>query len=717
VPTILAESFTSALGRLAADEQKQAKITVFDLQTEPGRPGLQFHRIDKSKDPNFWSVRVSRDIRIIVHKTGASLLLAYVGHHDEAYQWAERRRIETHPKTGALQIVEIRERVEEVKPALAVQTVFDLGTPVEVKIARTPDALRAPLFAQLDRDDLLSVGVPEDWVGDVQGADDDKFLALADHLPAEAAEALLEYVSSGILNRPPPAPLGANPFEHPDSLRRFRVVENIAELEAALDYPWDKWAVFLHPGQRSIIDRTFSGPVRVAGSAGTGKTVVALHRAMRHLREDPDSRVLLTTFSDPLANALRRKLRILAEAEPHRLDRIAVASFRGIAEELYQLVFGYKPHLASREIIRSVVEKARRATGIEGLSSQFVLSEWMNVVDAWQVTDLPAYVAVPRMGRRTRLGARQRESLWPVFEAVRQSLSERRLMTPASMFAELTAHYGQRGDKPFSHIVVDEAQDLGVAELRFLAAIAPQGPNALFFAGDLGQRIFQPPFSWKGLGIEVRGRSFTLRVNYRCSHQIRLAADRLLPPSIRDVDGLEDDRTATVSVFNGPPPEILHAANEQEEAEKVAAFIRAVLLEGVEPAAIGVFVRSKSELPRARAAAALTGVEATELTGHRDGETGRIAIGTMHFAKGLEFRAVAIMACDEQVIPAQERIADVSDEMELDEVYATERQLLYVAVTRARDRVMISGVLPISEFVADMQASLRYGGTNRTPPE
>lgn len=383
-----------------------------------------------------------------------------------------------------------------------------------------------------------------------------------------------------------------------------------------------------------------------------------------------------------------------------------MASFRGIAEELYQLVFGYKAHLASREIIRSLVEKARRATGIEGLSSQFVLSEWTNVVDAWQITDLPGYAAVPRMGRRTRLGARQRESLWPVFESVRQSLSERRIMTPASMFAELTAHYGPRGDKPFAHIVVDEAQDLGVAELRFLAATAPQGPDALFFAGDLGQRIFQPPFSWKGLGIEVRGRSFTLRVNYRCSHQIRLAADRLLPKSIRDVDGLEDDRTATVSVFNGPTPEILRAANEQEEAEKVAAFIRAVLLDGVEPAAIGVFVRSKSELPRARAAVALTGVEATELTGHSDGKSDRIAIGTMHFAKGLEFRAVAVMACDEQIIPAQERIADVSDEMELDEVYTTERQLLYVAVTRARDRLMISGVLPISEFLTDMQADL-----------
>jgi hypothetical protein len=564
-------------------------------------------------------------------------------------------------------------------------------------------AAGAPLFAKLDRDDLLSVGVPEDWTADVQAADDDGFLAVADHLPAEAAEVLLEYVSSGVLNRPAPPRPGASPLAHPDTLRRFRVIEDAKELAAALDYPWEKWAVFLHPTQREIVERSFSGPVRVAGSAGTGKTVVVLHRAMHHLRQSPDARVLLTTFSDPLANALRSKLRMLAGSETWLLDRVAVTSFLGIAEELHQLAFGHKAHLASRDIIRSLVEKARTAAGADALSPQFVLSEWANVADAWQVVDRDAYAAVPRMGRRTRLGARQRENLWPVFENVRRALAERRMTTPATLFAKLTAQYQDRPEKPFSHIVVDEAQDLGVPELRFLAAIAPEESDSLFFAGDLGQRIFQPPFSWKGLGIDVRGRSFTLRVNYRTSHQIRLAADRLLPKSIRDVDGLEDDRFGAVSLFNGPPPEVLIAVTEQEELEKIAGFIRTALAEGIEPSAIGVFVRSRNELPRARAAVAKAGIDATELTGRVEGETGRIAIGTMHFAKGLEFRAVAVMACDEPVIPAQQRIADVSDEMELDEVYATERQLLYVAATRARDRLLISGVDPGSEFLGDLR--------------
>jgi hypothetical protein len=406
---------------------------------------------------------------------------------------------------------------------------------------------------------------------------------------------------------PEPQPVAADPYAHPDAQRRFRVIENQEALEAALEFPWEKWAVFLHPAQRSVVERDFSGPARVAGSAGTGKTVVALHRVVRILRQDRDARVLLTTFSEPLANALSRKLKVLAADDPGLLERVTVASFRAIAEELHMLAFGRKAHIASRDLIRSLVLKAAEAEGVTGFSEQFLLSEWRHVVDAWQVEDAAAYAEVPRMGRRLRLGARQRAVIWPVFERVRRTLKERGYLTPATMFTAVTAHYAQQEHKPFSHIVVDEAQDLGVPELRFLAALAPEAPNALFFAGDLGQRIFQPPFSWKGLGIDVRGRSSTLKVNYRTSHQIRTAADRLLPKSVRDVDGLEDERAGTVSVFNGPPPQVVIVADEAEEQEAVARFISSMIADGVEPSEIALFVRTRDELPRARAAAAKAG--------------------------------------------------------------------------------------------------------------
>jgi superfamily I DNA/RNA helicase len=275
------------------------------------------------------------------------------------------------------------------------------------------------------------------------------------------------------------------------------------------------------------------------------------------------------------------------------------------------------------------------------------------------------------------------------------------VLTWAGVFHALADHYAAKAEKPFSHIVVDEAQDLGVPELRLLCAIAPEGRDRLFFAGDLGQRIFQQPFSWKALGADVRGRSTTLKVNYRTSQQIREAADRLLPNMVRDVDGREEERRGTISVFEGPSPEVVLSADANAEGQRVADFIREAIASGIAPGQIGVFVRSRRELPRARAAVEAAGERPVELSERQVDVGERIAIGTMHLAKGLEFKAVAVMACDDEVLPSAERIDSVVEESDLDDVYETERHLLYVACTRARDRLLVSGVKPGSEFLAD----------------
>ena len=682
----IAATFTAALARLASTEQKSAKTAVYDLQVDPAAPSLKFHRIDRSRDPNFWSIRVNADIRIIVHKTAASFLLAYVGHHDDAYTWAERRRIEAHPRTGAIQIVEVRERVEDLQPASAAPPPVPAAAP--------------PPFQTLTVENLLAVGVPTDWTADIRAASEDRFLDLADHLPAEAAEALLEYITTGRLRRPAPV-VAADPFAHPDALRRFRVVENQAALALALDAPWEQWAVFLHPDQQGVVDRTYAGPARTSGSAGTGKTVVALHRAARLARHAPDARVLLTTFSQPLAAALSRKLGVLV-ADAAVLRRVTVAPYRQVADELYQLAFGRRATVASDAQVEDAIAKAAEAVGARGFTPRFLLSEWRHVVDAWQIADVDAYARVPRLGRKNRMSAGQRERLWPVFAAVRASLGKRGLATWPEVYDRVATHYAARPAKPFSHIIVDEAQDLGVAELRFLAAVAPAGADALFFAGDLGQRIFQQPFSWAALGVDVRGRSSTLTVNYRTSHQIRRMADLLLPNAVRDVDGNADERDRTVSIFNGPAPERVQSATIEAEVAAVSAWIARARADGVLPSEIGVFVRTRAELPRARSAVEAAGLPWMELS-ERDEETaGRVPIGTMHLAKGLEFKAAAVMACDDGVLPLQGRLELAADETEMDEVYETERHLFYVACTRARDRLLISSVAPGSEFLRDL---------------
>jgi len=256
----------------------------------------------------------------------------------------------------------------------------------------------------------------------------------------------------------------------------------------------------------------------------------------------------------------------------------------------------------------------------------------------------------------------------------------------------------------FDNAVVDEAQDLGVAHVRFFAALGGGRPNALFFAGDLGQRIFQQPFPWKGLGVDVRGRSRTLRVNYRTSHQIRTQADRLLGPAVTDADGIAEKRDDTVSVFNGPAPTVASLESQEQEIATVAKWIGERAVGGMLPHELGVFVRSEGQLERAKAAVAKAALSFKVLDEHVETVSGSASISTMHLAKGLEFRAVVVMACDDEVIPLQSRIEAVGDTGDLEEVYNTERQLLYVACTRARDNLLVTSVDPSSEFLDDLIA-------------
>ena len=513
---------------------------------------------------------------------------------------------------------------------------------------------------------------------------------------------MLELATGGKPRIPATVLATDNPFDHPDAQRRFRVMSNVEELQRALDFPWEKWTVFLHPEQQQLVERDYAGPARVSGSAGTGKTIVALHRAAHLARTHPDARVLLTTFSDTLANALRTKLRRLLASEPRLAERIDVHALDALAARLYRGQGG-TGEVAGRDTVKVLLAEASAAVGGHRFAVHFLISEWEQVVDAWQLASWEDYRDVARLGRKTRLPEAQRATLWAIFERVLAALQARGLVTRARQFSELAKSIAGGRQVPFEFAVVDEAQDLGVAQLRFLAALGGARPNALFFAGDLGQRIFQQPFSWKALGVDIRGRSRTLRVNYRTSHQIRMQADRLLGPVATDVDGNSEDRSDTVSVFNGPPPVLQSFPDEPAEIASVGAWLKGRAEEGLLPHEIGVFVRSPAQLPRAQAAVQAAGMACRILDEHVETTSGQVSICTMHLAKGLEFRAVVVMACDDEVIPLQERIETVGDDADLQEVYDTERQLLYVACTRARDQLLVTSVDPGSEFLDDMR--------------
>lgn len=707
----IADTFTNSLTKLPNDVQKIIKTTAFDLQLNPENPGLSFHKLDRVKDKNFWSIRVNKDIRLIVHKSQDNFLLCYVDHHDDAYKWAQKRKLGTHPCTGAAQFVEIRDVMneeDELNTLIYEQSSADDEFSEEVFLKNqginnssqtNSDSLKKQLFINKSSNELLSYGVPEEWIDYVKICDEDELLELCDHLPAEAAEALLELATGGN-----PKVYNAkveDPFDHPDAQRRFRIIENTEELEKALDFPWEKWTIFLHPKQKQIVEKDYSGPVRISGSAGTGKTIVALHRAVYLARINIESRILLTTYSDTLASSLKIKLKRLLGNEPRLGERIDVYSIDAIGIRLYSLLVS-PPNLINQDLLVETLRKFSNSDVYKKFKFHFLLSEWEDVVDAWQISDWEGYRDVMRLGRKTRLLESQRKILWDLYSKLQSFLDERNLLTPAKLFTNLARKIKNENKLIYNHIIVDESQDINMSHLKFIHSLGGDRDNALFFSGDLGQRIFQQPFSWKSLGVDIRGRSQTLKVNYRTSHQIRSHADLLLGPSVSDLDGNTEDRSKTISVFNGPNPLIVDFDNKEEEIKGVAQKIKSQIELGVIPHEMGVFVRSKNQIESAEEALKLAGFDYKILDHDVQITNGSISLITMNLAKGLEFRSVIVMCCDDEVLPLQDRIESIGDDADLQEVYDTERHLLYVACTRARDYLFVTGVKPLSEFLDDM---------------
>jgi superfamily I DNA/RNA helicase len=358
--------------------------------------------------------------------------------------------------------------------------------------------------------------------------------------------------------------------------------------------------------------------------------------------------------------------------------------------------------ITSRELIKKLLRSASEASESKFLLS-FLFSEWEQVVDASQLDSWESYRDVVRLGRQTRLPEKQRVSLWAIFDQVREALRTQKQVTQAEMFSRLASALVNAGRARFDVSVIDEAQDLSIPQLRCLAAMDSKWADAFFFTGDLGQPIVQQPFFWNALGVDVRGHAFTVKMNYCTSYQIRSHADRLLEAELSDVDRVAEKRRGTISTFNGYSPEISVCESAEAEAAAASEWLREQLSEGIRPHEIGLFICSGGQVDRARAAAERPGLPFKVLEEHGEAVGGCASIGTMYLAKGLEFRLVAVMACDDEVVPLQERIESVGDDADLADVYATEGYPLYVARTRARDHLLVTGVEPASEFLGDLK--------------
>jgi superfamily I DNA/RNA helicase len=560
-----------------------------------------------------------------------------------------------------------------------------------------------PLFAAESDDYLLSLGVPPVYLQTVRGlSSDDDLLAVLNRLPEEAQEALFALaIGERPIARPTAQGPAPDPFAHPDAQRRFWIAADEAALAEALERPWEEWLVFLHPAQRGAVERNFNGPARVSGSAGTGKSVVAMHRAAYLARLSAGGRLLLITFSKTLASRLSDGMDKLLGAVSEARARIEVLHLYGYAiAQLERRGFGVG--IGEAEEIERRLSEARGDLDPK-FTDAFLFAEWEAVVDYWGIKRWEAYRDVVRVGRGAPLSPRQRRQLWSVFARVHEDLDRTGLATWGEVCDRLRRIIEDEGARPFRHVIVDEAQDLGPRELRLVAALAAPGPRALFFAGDIGQRIYRWPFPWISAGVDVRGRAQRLRVNYRTSAEIRGFSDALLPAKLAEVDGEEEIRQ-TISILRGPEPEIVAGESVEDEIAALARWLRELREREIEPGQIAIFGRTRQIVrERAEPALAEAGLTGRWLSPDSDLATDAVAIGTMHAAKGLEFRAVALVGCDSRHIPFSEALAGTDSDDARRIVEERERHLFYVGCTRARESLLITCAGQVSPYLLVMK--------------
>jgi len=714
-PTVaISEDFMGAFAAIPRAQQKKVQEFVGKFRADPFSAGIHYEKFHQARDPNFRSVRIDQDYRAIVLKpeTGNVYVLLWVDKHDAAYDWARRHRCDIHPQTGSLQLLQTRVDAGETETAEA-----------EDDAAASTASKGEPVFAELRDRELLRLGVPPDRLERVRAVRDaDALEALESELPRESFEALYMLAAGESLPQveqdfaaAQTAEVDTKDFatalQQPHSQRRFVVVADDAALQAILEAPLEKWRVFLHPSQRRLVHWDTNGPVRVLGGAGTGKTVVAMHRArwlVNHaLREDPSRKVLFTTFTANLATDIRENLKKICT--PEELERIEVTHIdQWVSRFLRRNEYPGRIVYGNDSEYQKCWDLAldQRPVGVD-LPDSFYHEEWERVILPQRVEDRTGYFRARRTGRGVALSRMQRAAIWPVFEELRIAMHQRGLRTieDATQDAAELIEQGRGGYLPYDAIVVDEGQDMGPQVMSLLRQIVPRGKNDLFIVGDGHQRIYRRRYALSHCGIEVRGRSRKLRINYRTTEETRRFAVALLEgTAVDDLDGGTDDSKGYRSLMHGIAPEVEGFASFDEEAAWIAGRIQELQGQSIEDADICVVARTNDRVKRFHKALEARGVTVRPVSrkqaDRRDQEGVRLA--TMHRVKGLEFRHVFIADVNDGVIPLRQAVESSEDETERRATQASERALLHVAATRAINGLYVTHTTSPSPFLATL---------------
>jgi len=704
MPTLVfAKQFLDDFAKLQPPVRQKVR-ELPDKFEHAAQSGVHLEKLNASKDDRVRTVRVDDFWRGVVVRLGeARYALLRVLAHDDANAWATRQRFSVNPVTGIVEILDVATVAERVGAgngpaaegtAAAAEAVFaDRRDRDFTQVGVDPDLI--PILRRIENEDeLYSIA---NYLPDAQA---DAVLLLADGKTTEAVWGELQASYAVDASEPVDTKDLDAALERPASKSSFFVTTTDDELVELLTGDFEAWRTFLHPTQRMLAQKpVYNGPAKITGGAGTGKTVVLMHRA-RFLaqalleRGDTTSRVLVATFTRSLAANLNQTFRTFCTPEEYR--RLHVTTVDSLASQVLSATSTKLRPVDSDEM----TEIAKETVGMSGLDDlgldhRFLIAEWEQVVLARGLHTFPDYATSPRPGRGVRLARSQRKTVWGAIDRLASDLAARRRATYLQL-ADLAAEQLDRAagadtDAPrlYAHGAIDEAQDLHPAQWRLLRAAVTKVPNDLFIAGDAHQRIYDYKVSLSRLGIETRGRSRRLKINYRTSQSILRSAQQILRDQpIDDLDGELEDIVGYRSAFDGPPPAVARFVTPAEEADHVASVVAAWLTNGISPASIGISARTRAALKPIQESLARHGIAWTDIGDDGSG----VRTATMHSAKGLEFARLAVVALNADTVPlpyavTPEGVDAVQHGLDL----LRERCLLYVACTRARDELLLTG--------------------------
>lgn len=702
----IADKFMLALTKLPKQTQKKTLEFVTKFRQDPNSSGINYERINDARDAHYRSVRIDQNYRGIIRAPdqGNVYLLLWVDKHDDAYDWARRHNCEIHAGTGTLQIYESivsAEPITSSEPAVSdvpLAEVIDSEEPIE---AAAPVRVETTsLLFDLTTDDLHRIGVPGALVPLVKAIRSEAELeALEEKLPVEAYEPLYLLAAGADWHEieqdylaPANVSVDTGDLEaalnRPSSQRQFWLVDDDLELQAMLNAPLDRWRVFLHPSQRKLVERHWNGPVRVLGGAGTGKTVVAMHRARWLAKQLPANgeKILFTTFTVNLATDIAENLRKICSADD--LKKIEVTNIDGwVSEFLRRQKYSHKIVYEgmSREY-RQAWESALILSSASGFPDSFYKEEWERVILPQRVYTKADYFKASRLGRGVALNRSQRADIWPVFEELRSQLHHQGLRTfeDATLDAvDLLASQDIR--LPYRHVIVDEAQDMGPQAFTLIRHLAAEAADDLFIVGDGHQRIYRRKAVMSHCGIQIVGRSRKLKINYRTTEETRRFACAVLNGFlVDDLDGGEDGQADYRSLMHGHAPAILGFGSRAQEASGIIERIKALFDDEVEAKDICVVARTKKIRDSIGDAIVKSGIPTIVLNQQTDNRNvAGIRMATMHRVKGLEFRYVFLAGIEQGVVPLPIAMGASADPVEQKQCELSERALLHVAATRA----------------------------------